>query len=113
MSKHTKSITVDAASAATSHIGFIGEHLYGSSVYVEEVVAEQEGASDADFNVELGGSDLFGSEQSVSSADTPEVLNPDQNEAGTGSPLELAVDVSAAGSAGDLNITVVYDDGTE
>lgn len=113
MTNHDYHAEVDAASAARSVISFIGVHQYGGSVTVEDVTVEQTNNADADFNIELGGDDIFNSEQSVDAADTIETLTPDQNKSAAGENLDLAVDVStAAGNAADqLLVTVTVDDG--
>jgi hypothetical protein len=116
MGKHDYNATgVAADSTGVTHVSFVGAHLYGSSATVEQVIAEQSGAADADFNVELDGNDVFSNEQSLDAADTPEELTPDQNKNAAGSPLELAVDVSSASGTADstLDVTVVVDDGKE
>jgi len=102
---------IAADSAGRTVIGHLGELRPGSSlsgVKAVRVVVEQTGAADADFNIELGGSDLFNAEQSVDAADTAEGLTPDQNKYASDETDQIAVDVSSAGSGGsELHITVV------
>jgi len=115
MPLHDYHAEVDAATAGRSVISFLGVHKFGSSVTVEEVTVEQTNNADADFNVELDGSDTFSAEQSVSAADSAETLTPDQNRHAAGDAVDLAVDVStaAANAADQLLVTVTVDDGKE
>lgn len=115
MPMHDYHTEVDAASTGRSVISFLGVHKFGSSVTVEEVTAEQTNNADADFNVELDGSDVFSGEQSVSAADTAETLTPDQNRHAAGDTPDLAVDVSsaAANAADQLLVTVTVSDGKD
>jgi len=100
----------DAASIATSTIGFLQIHKFGGSGFVEAVVVEQESAADAEFNVLVDGSNIFAASQSVASADAPEEFVPDQNRHFTGSAaLELDVTASS-GTAGNMLVDVLVSD---
>lgn len=111
MSKRSMSIEVDAASPGRTVLGHIAEVFAGMTAEVSRVVAEQTNNADAEFNIELGGNDVFNNEQSVDSADTPEGFVPDQNRYSSSDTDQIALDVSnAAGNAADqLIVTVVYD----
>lgn len=98
---------ITANSTGRTVIGHIAEAFPRDTVEVVRVVVEQLNAADADWNVELGGNDVFSAEQSVSSADTPEGFVPDQNRFDADETSQIALDVSTAGSAGGLHVTVV------
>lgn len=92
----------------TDPIGFVGEQHPGKTVRVVAVIAEQTSNADAEWNIQVGGNDLFNSEQSVSSADTPELFAPDQNRYVGNDTDKIEIDKSSAAAAADnLNITVV------
>lgn len=101
--------TLDASSAG-DHIGFVGEHLPGGNAEVKRVIFEQESNADVSFNVDVDGNALFAGALSPSSADTPETAVPDNgNENITGDTPRLETRVTSAGSADDLNVTVVVE----
>lgn len=86
---------------------------FSSGVTIRRVVAFQEGDSDAEWNVRVAGSDIFSSTQSVSSQDTAETFQPDQNTEPTGSNDAVEVDVTASsGTSGQLAVGVLVDDKT-
>lgn len=100
---------VAADSAARTVIGHVGEVFPQGTVEVKRVVVEQTQAADADFNIEVGGADVFSAEQSVATAGTPEGFAPDQNRYEADETAQVAVDVSSASAtAGSLlHVTVV------
>lgn len=103
---------VAADDTNTSRIGNIAEAFPEATVEVVAVIVEQTSNADADWNIELGGSAVFSSEQSVSSSDTPELFHPDQNEFSATSTDNIDINKSNAASAADsLHVTVVTDDG--
>lgn len=101
----------DAATIATTTIGFLQIQKFGGSGFVEAVVVEQSNNADAEWNILVDGSNIFAATQSVASADAPEEFVPDQNRQFTGS-ADLQVDVTAsAGNAADqLFVDVLVSD---
>ena len=110
--RHDVVTTVDAATVARTVVGYIQAYKFGGSVRAVSVAADQENADDADWNVELDGSDLFSAEQSVAATDTAEQFQPDQSlDAHDTVGIELAIDVSASSAtAGDLNIGFLWEE---
>lgn len=105
---------VTANSVQTHHMGFVQLHEFGGTAFVEKIVAEQTNRQDAQFNVNIDGSALFSSTQSVASSDTPETLVPDQNRHAAGENVRLEVDVTASASFADqLRVGVLINDGRE
>jgi hypothetical protein len=104
---------VAADDVATTALGAILSHKYGSSVEVVEVVVEQTNNADAEFNLQVDGNNAFSAEQSVAQADTLESFIPDQNEFSADNVL-LELDVSnGAGNAADVlngGVRVRYDE---
>jgi len=93
-------VAVDATGTTTTDTGL------DDDAEVEAVIVTST-AQDFDFNVSLGGNDLFATEQSPSAA--VEKFSPEQNvEAGAGLP-SLDIDVSAASASGGAtaDVTVV------
>jgi hypothetical protein len=109
MTVNQKTVNDDPATADTTTICTLGSLFFTGPAEVTRVLCEQTGAADAQWNVELGGNDLFANEQSVDAADTVESFVPDQNEYSSTESDQLAVSVSTAGSAGNLIVTVVYE----
>lgn len=85
-------IGVSATALGTTHIGFVAAHKFGGSVFVEEVIVEEDGGNSGLWNVQLGGRELFSQTQSVATGTTPETFVPDQNRYATGDNLELIFD---------------------
>lgn len=109
--KHDYNGSVDATTIATTTIGFAQAQEFGGTGFVHKVVAEQEGANDAEFNVNVDGNAVFSSTQSVASADTPETFVPDQNRHYTGPSVQVEIDVTASsGTSGNLIVGVLTDD---
>lgn len=101
---------IDVTSTGAVPLGFVQAHKYGGSVRAVEVVAEST-VDDAEWNVELDGNDLFGSDASVAASGEAETFTPDQNRSASGDTVSLAVDVNTAtsGSAGTMDIGVALD----
>lgn len=108
---------IAADSVEITRIGFVD--LDGSNVEVKKVIVEQTdyegtGSTDAEWTVKLGENPLFSDSTeplSVSEAGTPEEFIPDQNEYASAETAQLDFDVTgAAGSADDLNVTVVVEE---
>ncbi|MDX1747918.1 MAG: hypothetical protein R3324_18445 [Halobacteriales archaeon] len=112
--RHTSNLTgFQADPAGLTTIELLQAYQYEGSVTVLAVVVEQETNTDAEWNIELAGNDLFAAEQSVAVADTPERFIPDQNQdAHDDVAVRLALDLSTpAGNKDDLNVSVLWDDG--
>lgn len=104
---------VTANTVQTHHIGFVQVHEYEGTSFVEKVVAEQTGNSDAEFNVLIDGSAIFSATQSVSVSDAPETLHPTQNRYAAGPSARLELDVTASASFSDqLRVGVLIDEKT-
>lgn len=102
-----------AQTIATHDLGFLQIHKFGGSGYVEEVIVEQEGAQDAEWNIIVDGSNLFSSTQSVASADAPETFVPDQNRYFTGS-AKAELDITASsGTSGNILASLLVTDNAE
>jgi|APHM01.1.fsa_nt_gi hypothetical protein len=93
-------VNVDVGSTGTTDLGgVIADEATAREVRVES--SDQ----DFDFNVEAEGADLFGSEQSPSSAE--QSFSPDQNARTAGSyAVQYALDVSSASANGSATATV-------
>lgn len=91
-----------------TRIGFVGIHEFAGSVEAFKVVAEQESAATATFNVKLDGNNLFASNQSISASNTPTVHYPDQNKYAAASALPVDVNLSSwVGSNTPLRISLM------
>lgn len=112
--KHDYNGTASADTIQTNFIGFVQSHEFGGSGFVEKVVVEQTTNSDAEWNVQLDGSNIFSSTQSVTVSDAPETFSPDQNRHVAGPSARLQLDVTAsAGAADTLRLGVLIDDHRE
>jgi|APHM01.1.fsa_nt_gi hypothetical protein len=104
----------DPASGTTQEVNVSTAAAFSATTLeVSNVVVEQTNAADANWNIQINGDDLFSAEQSVASGDTPENFVPDQNRHVADETATVSVDVSSAGSAGDLNVFVVFEDHRE
>jgi hypothetical protein len=101
---------IDATTAGTTAIGHAGAAHPEATLELVTVIAEETGGNGGEFNVELGGNDVFSGEQSVGAAGTSERFTPDQNEYESDETADVAFDISSAGS-GNYNVTVVFEDG--
>jgi hypothetical protein len=103
---------IAADNTNTDELGHIAEAFPEATVEVIAVIAEQTSNADAEWNIEVEGTAVFSSEQSVSSSDTPELFVPDQNEFSATETDQLNINKSSQASASDsLHVTVVTDDG--
>jgi len=105
---------IDATTGVTVPLGFVQAHKYGGSITVEDVVVEMAGTdADNDFNIEVGGSDVFSAEQTATNGAIG-TFTPDQNREATGEYVQLDIDISAANATtGTMNVSVMVDDGRE
>lgn len=109
--KHDYNHEVTANTVQTHHVGFVQVHRFGGRGFVRSVVVEQTNNADAEFNVNVDGSAVFGSTQSVAAGDTPETLYPDQNRYFTGPSVAVQLDVTASASFADqLRVGVLISD---
>jgi len=98
------------ASAGTEYpLGFIQVHRYGGSIEVVEVVAQQRGASDAYWNITVGGNNIFSTSQTVTASNRPQIFYPDQNKYAAASALlvSLVMKSSSATSGSKLDVSVL------
>lgn len=102
---------LDVQSTGTQLIGFVQTHEYGGSGFVEKVVAQIEDNTNPEFNVNIDGSAIFSSTQSLAAANTPETFVPDQNRHFTGPSVAVQLDVTtSASAANNMDIGVLVDD---
>jgi hypothetical protein len=112
MGRTTETVTgIDATSTGSTTAGFAAAAFPGSTLELVNVTAEQTTNADADWNIEVGGDDAFSTEQSVAASGTPEQFVPDQNQYDSDDTSTIAVDVSSAGTGGELSFTLVFEDG--
>lgn len=112
--QHDYSGDVPADTINTVPIGAIQvARGFSSGATIRRVVARQEGANDAEWNINVAGNAIFSSTQSVASADTTETFQPDQNTSITASADAIEVDVTASsGTSGRLAVGLLVDDRT-
>lgn len=98
--------TVGASAAAIDSVATVDLGVVaGKDVTVKEVRVEAT-ASDFDFNIEVDGSDIFGSEQSPSGT-SEEVFTPDQNSrVGGDAAVDIEFDVSNNSATGSATASV-------
>ena len=104
---------LDATAEARTVVGYIQAYKHDGSVRAVSVAGDQEGADDAQWNVELDGTDLFAAEQSVAATNTAEQFQPDQNQdAHDTVGIEVAVDVSTSSATGGsvLNLGLLWEE---
>lgn len=112
--QHDYTDHVPADTINTVPVGHIQVALnFSSGARIRRVAARQEGAADAEWNINVGGNALFAATQSLASADTTETFTPGQNRdiAASGEAIEVDVTASSA-TAGELAVGLVLDDKT-
>lgn len=112
--QHDYTGDVPADTINTVPVGHILVALdFSSGAEIRRVAARQEGANDAEWNINVGGNAIFSSTQSVSTSDNTETFTPDQNTAIAASGDAIEVDVTASsGTGGQLAVGVLLDDKT-
>lgn len=100
---------VTATSTGQTELGPAQIHQFGGTVYAKRVAVEQQGATDAEWNVNLDGSAVFSATQTVSSSNTFETFVPDQNRYSSADPATVEADVTTAGSSGPLLFSVLLE----
>lgn len=104
---------VDGQKTGSQLIGFVNIHEYGGAVKAKKVVVQQNGGSDAQWNIQLDGRDVFATTQSVTTSFTSEAFYPDQNLFASGEtvPLRMSITSAAASPAsnGSMAVTVLLE----
>lgn len=101
---------VTATATGQTELGPAMIHEFGGTLYAKRVTVQQSnGASDAQWNVNLDGNALFSVTQSVSASNTFETFVPDQNHYASSDPTSVEADVTTAGSSGPLLFGVLLE----
>jgi len=99
-------IDATAPAGTRTRLGYVQIHRFGGSIEVVEVVARQTLASDAYWNIELNGNNIFSTSQSVATSGKPQLFYPDQNRYAAASALPIDFVMKASSNTANSRIDV-------